>query len=98
MSHLSLGLKTPRTRLVELVRKYRAEIEETTDMFVHAELVSYLDTIFYFCIRRGGWQYWESVNNEASESDDPFGYAPPVESSSSHNDFDREAMILYARH
>jgi len=91
MSHLSLCLKTSRNRLVELVRQYNAEIVKTTDTFAHAELVSYLDTIFQFCVRRGGLQYWESVNKEASDFDDPFGYAPG-------DDMIRDATMIFSRH
>lgn len=74
MSFLTIGKNTSKKRLVEIYKKYKSEYENATDVFEKAEISGYLDTIYDFCIFRGGYDYWQSVIKEANgEKEDYIG-------------------------
>lgn len=66
MAHLCISKHISKNKLVSLYKKYKSEYEQSQDKFEKAEIGSFIDTLYDFCVFRGGLSYWQSVVNEAT--------------------------------
>lgn len=65
MAHLCIGERTSFNKLVSMLSAYKQEKDRSADTFVKAECDGFIGQIAEFCIFRGGYDYWQRVQEAA---------------------------------